>query len=1004
MTASEQATLNFYKWDYKYRGYYLFETPVDIEPPYRPFYQSTILHQEFVDDGHAPSIFKQIGNLLTPTIKAEKTEEEEMSPLPSSLEDVPLLIGFSVRFSQGEEINALKNRAFLNMLSYSHHPISFEIQGTENEIIVQFVCDRIDKKRVESQLKAYFPSVVITPVEIDNFGFDKERNIAICDFGVSDEFIRPIATTDAFSIDPLTSVIATLESLRSGEIAILQILFKGITSPLATDIPYSVSDGRGGSFFEGAPEMISCAKEKVESALYSVVLRIASQGNTDNASQNIATELARNITKISQSSFNSLIPLSNEGYSYDFHEYNLHHRLSNRFGIILNTKELNTFIHYPNKTVVSNKLGLHTGKTKKLSNKVLRQKYLLGINRHNGVETEVTFNDEMRLRHTHIIGATGVGKSTLIAQMMIEDMKLGNGCALFDPHGDIVEDILLRIPEHRKQDVIVIDPSNENYSIGFNLLGATTDAEKIVLSSDLVSSFKRHATAWGDNMSAVLSNAINTFLESSRSGTLIELKRFLLEDTFRKEFLNTVEDPSIHYYWDNEYHLVRKGIAPLLTRIDTFLRPKVIRYMLAQTGGINFSECIEQKKIVLIKLSQGLIGEENSFLLGSIFLSKFNQVAQGRQSLPKPERHPYYIYLDEFQNFITPSITRILSGARKYGLGLILAHQELGQIDDTKILNSVISNPYTRICFRLGDSDAKRLESGFSYFEQSNLQSLDTGQAIMKVGSSSDDFNVTTFPLEDTNTNAKIIKDIIIENTHKIYAKTKAELDELLIALLPKNNHFKKEVKNEPIVIEAESKKINDPKLDDLINGNDSIFESVTKLEKQQLIKKEELSTRNRDHIYLQTKIKKLGQERGYLVTIEKELPNRQRIDVTLEKDTQKIAFEVAINNKVDYELNNIKKCLSHGYNPIIVLSKSRKHLNNIKQLAVTELSEMDMQSIKFIQPKDITHILDGLDVKTDIRHEIVKGFRITTQYEQNNISTSKNIREHITKLLFKKR
>ena len=132
--------------------------------------------------------------------------------------------------------------------------------------------------------------------------------------------------------------------------------------------------------------------------------------------------------------------------------------------------------------------------------------------------------------------------------------------------------------------------------------------------------------------------------------------------------------------------MVSKRIAPLLTRIDTFLRPKVIRYMLAQTGGVDFKKCIEEKKIVLIKLSQGLIGEENSFLLGSIFLSKFNQVAQGRQSLPKSERHPYYIYLDEFQNFVTPSITRILSGARKYGLGLVLAHQELGQIDDTKIL------------------------------------------------------------------------------------------------------------------------------------------------------------------------------------------------------------------------------------------------------------------------------------------------------------------------------
>jgi len=410
----------------------------------------------------------------------------------------------------------------------------------------------------------------------------------------------------------------------------------------------------------------------------------------------------------------------------------------------------------------------------------------------------------MRLRHTHIIGSTGVGKSTLIANMIIEDMNSGNGCALFDPHGDIVEDILLRIPEHRKKDVIVIDPSDNEYSIGFNLLSATTESEKIVLSSDLVSSFKRHATAWGDNMSAVLSNAINTFLESDKGGTLIELKRFLLEDAFRKEFLLSVEDPSIHYYWNNEYYMVKKGIAPLLTRIDTFLRPKLIRYMLVQNEGVDFAECIKKKKIVLLKLSQGLIGEENSFLLGSLFLSKFNQAAQGRQALAKSQRHPYYIYLDEFQNFITPSITSILSGARKYGLGLVLAHQELAQIDDSKVLNSVISNPYIRMCFRLGDSDAKRLESGFSGFEQSDLQSLEIGKAIMRVGSSNNDFNITTSLLSQVSSNSKNIREYIIQNTRDNYSKPKSELNEIIISLLPQSP-VKKEIKIP--VVEIEHKK-----------------------------------------------------------------------------------------------------------------------------------------------------------------------------------------------------
>lgn len=736
MNASEQATLNFYQWEYRYRGYYHFDTPIDIEVPYKSFRHATYSNSPIEDDGRVPSLFKSFTKLLAPPKEKKEPAEEvaEIQPHFLAFDSKPNLVGVLLSFPKGTEIQPNRNIEFLNMLSFTDNLLSFEIVGTSEKINIQLVCNEYDKGRVASHLQAYFPTAIIRDTEIDDFGFTSENDIAIADFGLNDEYMRSIATLDSFAIDPLTSVIAIMESLQKNDVVVFQILFKGITSPLAKDITYSVSDGTGGSFFADAPEMPNCAKDKIANPLFSVVMRIATQGESNIRSQYLAQELARSISAVSSSEYNKLIPLSNEGYDYDFHKYNLLNRLSNRLGFVLNSKELNTFLHYPNKTVVSKKLGLQGGKTKQVPKIIINQKYLLGINEHNGTETEVMLNDEMRLRHKHIIGATGVGKSTLLANMLIEDMNAGNGCALFDPHGDIVEDILLRIPEHRKNDVIIIDPSDEKYSIGFNLLGATTDAEKIVLSSDLVSSFKRHATAWGDNMSAVLSNAINTFLESNRNGTLIELKRFLLEDKFRKEFLTSVDDPSIHYYWNNEYAMVSKRIAPLLTRIDTFLRPKVIRYMLVQTGGVDFKQCIEEKKIVLIKLSQGLIGEENSFLLGSIFLSKFNQVAQGRQSLPKSQRDPYYIYLDEFQNFITPSITRILSGARKYGLGLVLAHQELGQIDDTKILNSVISNPYTRICFRLGDADAKRLENGFSYFEQSDLQSLGTGEAIMRVG------------------------------------------------------------------------------------------------------------------------------------------------------------------------------------------------------------------------------------------------------------------------------
>ncbi len=1006
LTASEQATVHFYNWEYRYRGYYHFDTPVDIEVPYIPFHHKTYSSTPVIDDGRGPSLFKSITKLLAPPKKEEEpTEElEEVKPRFLAFDNTPNLVGISLSFPNEAEILSNRNVELLNMLSFSEHLLSFEIVGTFEDIHIQIMCSEQDKGRVQSHLTAYFPNSIIRDTEIDDFGFSIENDIAIADFGLNDEYMRGIATSDSFTIDPLTSVIATMETLQKSDVAVFQILFKGITSPLAKDISYSVSDGTGGSFFADAPEMPNCAKDKISNPLFSVVMRIATQGNNDIRSQYLAQELARNISAVSSSEYNKLIPLSNEGYNYDFHRYNLHHRLSNRLGFVLNSKELNTFLHYPNKSVVSEKLGLQSDKTKQAPKEAINLKYVLGINEHNAVKTKVTLNDEARLKHTHILGATGVGKSTLIANMMMEDMKQGNGCVLFDPHGDIVDDILLRIPEHRKKDVILIDPSDLNFPVGFNLLQAQSEAEKIVLSSDLVSSFKRHATAWGDNMTAVLSNAINTFLESSQNGTLIELKRFLLEDAFRKEFLTSVEDPSIHYYWNNEYAMVRKGIAPLLTRIDTFLRPKVIRYMLAQTEGVDFRNCIEQKKIVLVKLSQGLIGEENSFLLGSIFLSKFNQVAQGRQSLPKSERHPYYIYLDEFQNFITPSITRILSGARKYGLGLILAHQELGQIDDMKILNSVISNPYTRICFRLGDADAKRLETGFSYFEQSDLQSLGTGETLVRIGSSKNDFNMKTYHLPEATSTAYGIKESIVEHTRKNYAQSRTKMEELLNSLLP-NISKKKDIPTAPI--EPKEIKIESVEPKKIIPNNTKEYSSSVEPKKEstdlqkrtsKYLKQAEEQEIVRKHRSLQCYARSIGLQRGFKATLEESTQNGGKIDIALVKDDIRIAIEISVTNRVAYEVQNVQKCLDDNYSLVYMISDDEKHLENIKKQAFKAITKIHHSRIHFFASEELSLYLDAFKQPLT-KEKRVRGYRVKVNYKTDDDT---NKQSSITNIIMK--
>ncbi|MDO5969320.1 type IV secretion system DNA-binding domain-containing protein [Flavivirga aquimarina] len=998
LTASEQATLYFYEWEYRNRGYYHFDTPIDIEPPYLPFQHRTYTNP-VIDDGRIPGLFTSIRKLIIPQQKEEKQENENLSIDPSFLkfDEQPTLVGFSISFPQGQEILPLRNIELLNMLSFTTHLVSFELVGIEDTITLQIVCSNLDSNRVRSHLKAYFPAIIIRNCDIKDFGFNLNQDIAIADFGVHDEFMRSIHTSESFSIDPLTSIIATLDSLEQGDIAVFQILFKGITSPLAKDITNAVSDGDGGSFFSDAPEMPKCADDKISAPLFSVVMRIGTQGVNDNRSHYLATELARSITSISHSGYNKLIPLSNEGYAYDFHEYNLRNRLSNRLGFILNSKELNTFVHYPNKTVVSNKLGLGNEKTKRQSNASLSGIYI-GTNIHLEQEFPVYLDTESRLSHTHIIGATGVGKSTLIANMMLADIEQNRGCAIFDPHGDICDDILKRIPEHRKDDVIIIDPSDSEHPIGFNLLEAHTEPEKIVLSSDLVSAFKRHATAWGDNMTAVLQNAVNTILESIRGGTIIELKRFLIEESFRNEYLTSVDDPSLHYYWQNEYPMVRKGIAPLLTRIDTFLRPKLVRYMLAQKQGVDISQCLAENKIVLLKLSQGLIGEHNSYLLGSLFLAKFNQAALSRQGQSKDERTPYMLYLDEFQNFITPSIEKILSGTRKYGLGLTIAHQELGQIQDLSLLNSVISNPKIRICFRLGDSDAKRLESGFSYFEQTDLQSLERGEVIMRIGSSSNDFNLLTNPLREINTD---YSQTIIASVRKQYGTPKEQVKDLLFSMLPslKTPSFKKktQIKEKSIISNETVKEVPELKPKSLPS---TIPDDV----KNKLIKEENESLEIRSHTYLQSMIKKLGQDRNYIATTEYPTKDGGRIDIVLEKDGLKIGFEISETNKPSYEVKNIKKCLKAGCIPVVMVSKNKKQLDAIEKLTFQELSTKDKALVQFIQPDEIPKILDSFAFQPQKQEEMVKGFRIVTEFENEESSQIKNIKSRLNKLFKRKK
>jgi hypothetical protein len=271
--------------------------------------------------------------------------------------------------------------------------------------------------------------------------------------------------------------------------------------------------------------------------------------------------------------------------------------------------------------------------------------------------------------------------------------------------------------QKRIDDVVLVDPSDPEYSVGFNILSAHSELEKNLLASDLIAVFQRLSTSWGDQMNSVLQNAILAFLESDRRGTIADLRRFLIEPAFRNEFLKSVKDSEVVYYWQKSFpHLSgNKSIGSILTRLDTFLAQKPIRHMVSQPENrLDFAHIMDSGKIFLAKLPEGLLGRENSYLLGTLMVSKFQQIAMSRQAQQIAARRDYWIYADEFANFITPSMAEILSGARKYRIGLTLAHHELHQLQrNPEVASAVMSHPFTRIVFRVGDDDAKNWPRAF---------------------------------------------------------------------------------------------------------------------------------------------------------------------------------------------------------------------------------------------------------------------------------------------------
>ncbi len=392
-----------------------------------------------------------------------------------------------------------------------------------------------------------------------------------------------------------------------------------------------------------------------------------------------------------------------------------------------------------------------------------------------------------RRRHMYIVGKTGMGKSTMMENMVLDDIYSGNGIGLVDPHGDFAEKILNFIPPNRINDVVYINPSDLDFPIGFNILEVYNEGQKHLIVAGLMGIFKKiWPDVWSARMEYILNNTLLALIEYPGS-TLLGINRLLSDKKYRKKVIAKVTDPVIKAFWNVEFagyseKYAQEAVAPIQNKIGQFLSTNVIRNMVAQVKStIDIRKLMDEGKIIIMNLSKGRIGEDNSRLLGGMLITKIQLAAMERVDTPEALRRDFFLFVDEFQNFATPSFANILSEARKYRLSLIMAHQYVAQLDEV-VAAAVFGNVGTIISFRIGGADAEMLAKEFTpVFLEEDLVNLPKFQIFLKLmidGVSSSPFSAMTLPPLASPTESL---EKVVRVSRERYGRPRVEIEEKIM-------------------------------------------------------------------------------------------------------------------------------------------------------------------------------------------------------------------------------
>jgi hypothetical protein len=714
-----------------------------------------------------------------------------------------------------------KNKSFLWGLFYDTPCISLEIANPSDseEIFFYVAMAKKIKSTVEKQIHSYFPNASIEKIP-DYTIFYPGSFTASAILVLKNKHALPIKTYEMMDIDPLNELSNSLSKFKTEEEgAAVQLIItpaRGKWHTLGRTIAHKMQQGKrlkdvhsdslsgkvgdeiGKGFgnllhgmvtsqktVENTPkefiqltpeeqELVKSIERKSNKAGFKVNIRLLASASTQERADEILAQMENSFAQFENSGINYFkvkkrIKTKDTSFDYIFRNF------SDENSMILNTEEIASIFHFPISTTETPKIKwLKAGAAPPPIN-IPKEGILLGFNDYRGENTDIRLSDGDRRRHLYTIGQTGVGKSNFLQEMAKQDVRNGKGICFIDPHGDAIEDILTAVPKERAEDVIIFNPADSERPLGLNMLEYDRPEEKSFVINEMISIFDKLydlKQTGGPMFEQYARNAMLLIMEHPESGsTLMEIPKVLADEEFRRMKLSHCKNPVVRDFWIKEAEkaggeAALANMVPYITsKLTTFISNDLMRPIIAQQkSALNFREIMDDGKILLINLSKGRIGEINSHLLGMVMVGKILMAALSRVDMPEDERKDFYLYIDEFQNVTTDSISQILSEARKYRLNLIIAHQFIGQLSE-EISKAVFGNVGSLCAFRVGPEDAEFLEKQFEpIFTASDLINVSNYSGFAKLlinNETTKPFNIRTYPPKEGNKEiAKYLKEM----------------------------------------------------------------------------------------------------------------------------------------------------------------------------------------------------------------------------------------------------